>query len=99
MRAKPQPSKPNATAISLSWLRAFVSDERFPMAMAYVKRHKRHNSKSLQEQNHQQVFVAGYDAGFDDCISQIIEAAGGEENFSHGDLSSLEQVSNRTESY
>jgi hypothetical protein len=67
------------------------------MLMGYLKRHKRHNAKSLQEQSHQQVFVAGYDAGFDDCLAQMIESAGGEENFPH--LEGISQVQSRNEAY
>lgn len=90
--------KADPVAASLSWLKGVVSDERFSIAMAAVKKRRRYNPMDMQPDEHRQLFLAGYAAGFDDHLQQMIEASGqSSETFDSTQI--LEQVTSRTEVY
>lgn len=90
--------KADPVAASLSWLKGVVSDERFSIAMSAVNKRRKYQATDKQPEAHQQIFSAGYTAGFQDHLQQMIEAAGqSSETFDSTQI--LEQVTSRTEAY
>jgi len=84
--------------VALSWLKSVVSDERFHIAMMAVNKRRKYQDTDKQPEAHQQIFSAGYTAGFQDHLQQMIEAAGqSSETFDSAQI--LEQVNSRTDAY
>ena len=101
MAAKP-PARSNGVSksdIAISWLRTVVSDERFPLAVAAVKKRRRYRPSDLHDQSHQQLFADGYVSGFDDALKQLCEVAGLDTEEFHETLEVYPQVSTRNEAY
>lgn len=97
MARQPQP-RSNPTQAALSWLKSVVTDERFSIAMTEVNKRRKYQATDKQPEAHQQIFAAGYTAGFQDHLNQMIESAGqSTETFDSTQI--IEQVQSRNDSY